>query len=378
MTLQLEQQAQVAGGGAPTLRAAFVMEQDVGHAVQAMHTRRELDRHGEVEARLIPVTFFKQDGALERLPLPHYVRASLRARAEVLEGLAGFRPEAIVWNTQKPALFCPGLLRRVPSVISLDVTPLQYDDFGPAYGHDADRLAPLRALKHAVNRGVFRAAERLLPATHWVASSLIRDYDADPERIEVVPPGTDLQRFRPSAAKPSERDGIVRLLFVGGEFVRKGGDLLVEWLESAPEARRCEVDIVTREAIRERPRLRVHSANHDSGLLTRLYAEADVFVLPTRAECFGLVLTEAMAAGLPVVTCDVGGIAEVVEDGVTAFVTRPEDAAGLATALSRLVGDAELRRRLGRAGRARAEARFDAAKNVARVLEILREAAAAS
>jgi glycosyltransferase involved in cell wall biosynthesis len=88
-------------------------------------------------------------------------------------------------------------------------------------------------------------------------------------------------------------------------------------------------------------------------------AEADVFVLSSRSEGLPISVLEAMAAGLPVVASAVGGLPELVEEDETGTLVPAGDADALAAALQRLIEDPERRRRLGRAGRARAEARFD-------------------
>lgn len=100
----------------------------------------------------------------------------------------------------------------------------------------------------------------------------------------------------------------------------------------------------------------------DQRAVMGLCAASDIFCLPGghgqngEIEGFGLVLLEAGAQGLPLIAGDVGGVAEVVEDGVSGLVVPASDAAGLARALARLAEDADLRARLGRGARARAEA----------------------
>lgn len=83
-----------------------------------------------------------------------------------------------------------------------------------------------------------------------------------------------------------------------------------------------------------------------------LMAGFDLFALATRQEAAGTVFSEAAAAGLPVVGTDVGGVSEMMRDGVTGILVPPRDPAALQAALGRLIDDADLRHRLGEAGRA--------------------------
>jgi glycosyltransferase involved in cell wall biosynthesis len=96
----------------------------------------------------------------------------------------------------------------------------------------------------------------------------------------------------------------------------------------------------------------------ERGDVPQLLASADVFVLSSRSEGLPMSILEAMAAGLPVVASAVGGIPELVADGETGLLVPPGDADALAAALQRLVGDPELRRRMGAASAERAEREF--------------------
>lgn len=95
---------------------------------------------------------------------------------------------------------------------------------------------------------------------------------------------------------------------------------------------------------------------HDE--LERLYGRAAVVACPSLREGFGVVCAEAMAHARPVVASDVGGLRDLVVDGETGFLVPPGDVAALRSAIQRLLGDAQLRRRLGDAGRARIAERF--------------------
>jgi glycosyltransferase involved in cell wall biosynthesis len=106
-----------------------------------------------------------------------------------------------------------------------------------------------------------------------------------------------------------------------------------------------------------------------------VFQEADVVVLPSRSEGFGRVLVEAACLGKPVVASRVGGIPEVVVDGVTGLLVPPENPAALAEAVVTLLRDPAIRARLGAAGRERALAHFTASRHVEEVASVYEELA---
>jgi glycosyltransferase involved in cell wall biosynthesis len=101
-----------------------------------------------------------------------------------------------------------------------------------------------------------------------------------------------------------------------------------------------------------------------------ILASSDIFFLPTRSETFGIVVAEAMAASLPVVTTHVGGIREIVRSDAEGLVFEPDDVPGFVRAIEGLLADSERRRALGAAGRRSLDGRFDRA-TFARALESL-------
>jgi glycosyltransferase involved in cell wall biosynthesis len=124
------------------------------------------------------------------------------------------------------------------------------------------------------------------------------------------------------------------------------------------------------------PNVVVHSdLAPNSDELVDLYNDADVFVLPTRADTYSMVALEAMAMGLPVVISDVGGIADIVVEGETGYLLPVDDRSRLRERLRALRADRPLRLSMGSKGRARVEQRFNLEHHVSTVLELLFAAA---
>ena len=105
-------------------------------------------------------------------------------------------------------------------------------------------------------------------------------------------------------------------------------------------------------------------------LMEELLPLADVFLLPSSSESFGLVALEALSAEVPVVTSNAGGLPEVVEHGVTGFLHDPQHVAGHVSSVLKLLGDERLRRAMGRRGRKVARERFSADEMVARYVQV--------
>jgi glycosyltransferase involved in cell wall biosynthesis len=354
-------------------RAGFVMEQVLGHVSHYRTLRSVIDTDARIQPHWVEVTY-SGSGRLERqhwMPAP--IRGTLRGFLQVREGLR--RPlDAVLFHTQKPAVFQWDLLARTPSVLSLDVTPRQYDELGELYDHAPDGNTPVASLKHWLNRRTFALARQIVVWSLWVKQSLVADYDVAPGKVHVIPPGVDLTAW--TAPRVREPRQVPRVLFVGGDFERKGGPLLLDWYRQHGRGR-CELQLVTRGAVADEPGVRVFrdiSGNSDEA--RRIFFDADVFVLPSLGECFGIASVEAMAAGLPVVATRVGGAADIVDDGQTGFLIAPNDRRGLAAALDRLLSQPAERREMGARGRLKAERAFDGVANARALIGCLRAAAA--
>jgi glycosyltransferase involved in cell wall biosynthesis len=114
---------------------------------------------------------------------------------------------------------------------------------------------------------------------------------------------------------------------------------------------------------RKFPRLTLKFPGYVSdGELQEQYSDADVFVAPSRYESFGLVLIEAMRHGTPVIACDIGGMREIIIDGVDGYLVKVDDTAQLANRLRLLIENQAVRLKVGESSRRTYESRFTARK----------------
>jgi len=356
------------------MNIGFALEYSLGHTTHAQNLKRVLGERPDIRPTCVDLPYAGMAGAWARLP---GVRSNWSARAS-LGAWLGLRRhagalDAALFHTQVTSLFSAGLMRRVPSVVSLDATPLQYDALGAFYGHAPSGSARLEALKTRLNRRAFGAARHLVAWSEWAKASLVADYGVPAEKISVIPPGIDTARW--DFDRTARRDGPVNLLFVGGDFARKGGDTLLEAFARLPPDVNAHLHVVT-QAVgvgNGLPNVTVwNGVAPNSEPLLRLFAEADLFVFPTRGDCLPLAVMEALASGLPVVTTNVGALAEAVTHGETGWVVPPDDPGALAEALGALASDPARRARLSASARAVGRARFDAARNYGRLLDAVR------
>ncbi len=364
-------------GDTGRFRYGFVMEQTLGHVTHYKNLRSVIDGDPAVSATW-HLLAFPPRGTLETLPLLRSnwsLRAGLRARRTLAAANAERQYGALFFHTQVTAILSTGLMRRVPSVVSLDATPINYDSVGIHYGHHSTQ-EPIEALKKALNKRSLNAARALVVWCDWARQSLIKDYGIDDSRITVISPGVDLNVWPHPSTRPGKQVGQpVRVLFVGGDFARKGGEVLLRAFNSGLRES-CELHLVTKGPIEEAPGIHVYrDIGPNSDQLLHLYRTADVFVLPTLGDCFSVACIEALACGLPVITCPVGGIPELLLDGENGLLVPPGDVRSLGAAIAALAGDETRRRGMGARGRALAEQRFDNTVNVRRILAIMRSVA---
>jgi glycosyltransferase involved in cell wall biosynthesis len=230
-----------------------------------------------------------------------------------------------------------------------------------------------------------RLRGRVIAVSQGLKNDLVESYGLGDEDVLVVPNGVDLDEFAPAnrgrwRAETRARLGIPTeaavLLFVGGDWFRKGVDHIVGALAKLQDldARLLLVgeggeDVLAYSGAYEQVRSRViHCGTTQKVAL--LYAAADLFVFPSYYEAFPLVALEAVASGLPLLTSRINGVEELIEDGVEGYFVE-FDAEDIAAKARRLIEDPSLRAAMGGAARAKA-AQYTWDHTAARFLEVLR------
>ena len=371
MTPETPREARSEDRSGSAARVLFLGITYAGWRTRVSNLESQVRDDPRIAAAFRQITGWREGGVLERLPLlPRNLTGRARAVLEAAAVVQWPRPDAI-WTAAGAAL-TPylwsqlGRLRR-PMVLDLDWTLAQQEEWAPVYY----RRQPKRGVRWSVarlqERALWRSVTLLTPMSRWAAESLERQ-GVDRSRIRIIPPGVDLTQWRPTAKL---NEGRLRLLFVGGDFWRKGGDLLIEAVRALPRSE-YELDVVTQTTVEPVEGVRFHRAEANSPELRRLYAKADLFVMPSRADCLGIATIEAMASGLPVIAGDVGGVRDLVSESETGWLVQPT-VDSLVPALEAARRERSTLPMMGRRARARAEERFDARKNAAAVIDVILE-----
>lgn len=341
-------------------RVVFVLDQQVGLRTHSLNLMHGLSTHDGIEAILIPVNYNFPGHWITKIPgISNHVAGTLLARKEILDGFDQLQDiDAVVWGTWAMK-FVPQLIEKFPSFFVMDITPNQMESYKDVYDLGTSRFRLLTTAKDYHIRRTYRHSFCFFPWSHYCADSLIRDWNVPPSMVEVVSPGVDVTRFIPGEPNTG---GPVRILFVGGNLERKGGDILVEWARKMGS--KVQVTLVTKEQVCSVPTnvTVLHGVEPNSAALIQHYQAADIFALPTRADCYSMVAMEAMACGIPVVISDVGGIKDIVDDGITGFLTPHHDDCVFFERLEHLVENQPLRRQMAAAARERAVTFFDATR----------------
>lgn len=285
-------------------------------------------------------------------------RPGQRARTELARVLRELPDGAVVLLDGLVACPVPEIV--VPEAGRLRLAVLVHLPLGDETGLEPAPAAELDARE----RDVLRAVPAVVATSDWAVRRLVSHHGLAPDRVHAAAPGADIAPLAPGT------DGVSRLLCVAAVTPRKGQHRLVEALATVtdlPWSCVCVGGLTQDPAYVTRLRAligeyglddRFHLAGPRAGAdLDTAYAAADLMVLASYAETYGMAVTEALARGIPVLATDVGGVPEAVgrapDGGVPGILVPPEDPAALAAELRGWFGEAGVRRRLKAAARGR-------------------------
>lgn len=211
----------------------------------------------------------------------------------------------------------------------------------------------------AYERAVYHGMTRVLTMSEHLRRSFIEDFELPPEKVVCVGAGVNLERLPPD--RPDKRYDTGQVLFIGVEFERKGGLVLLEAFARArqrhPQAvlhvvgpRGGPPSGLPMDGVQWHGNLNKRDPDQ-AAHLERLFEESCVFVLPSLYEPFGIAPAEAMMHGIPAIVSGAWALGETVANEVTGLHVPPGASEPLARALSKLLDDSELCRKLGRKAR---------------------------
>ena len=233
-------------------------------------------------------------------------------RLAAIEGDRAF--DALHFHTQAAAYASVRRMSRTPSIVSIDTTQRLAR---VAAGSSLAQLSYTPNIAH--DRRVFHAAAAITTTSQWAARDLVDHDPACAHKVHVLPypvrpiADADWCDLRFTRAARGERP---RALFIGGDFIRKGGDLLLEVWREAGFGDECDLDLVTDwdlSGVTLPPGVQQHrGVTAYSPAWRALWQSADVFVMPTRDEAFGMVYQEAASAALPAIGTRLNAIPEIL------------------------------------------------------------------
>jgi glycosyltransferase involved in cell wall biosynthesis len=315
-----------------------------------------------------PVKPFTQAG-LDFQTLRWHIVQSARARAQLDHELVAWPADVVHVYSHAISFAMIAAMRRVPVVLATDTTVWDWwamPAWRPTQAYAPLTIAPSRMLE----RRALQRAALVLARTAWTRRTLERD--APGARVVEYHPGINLNRYRPVPRRERPRPSV---LFVGGRFAEKGGEDLLAALGDGI-GRDVDVDIVTPAAVPERPGIRVHRLMPSDPRLLDLQQQADIMCLPTYGDTNPWAVLESMACGTPVISTEVGGIPDMLDDGRAGTVVPHGDRRALGDALRTLLDNPDRRAELAGRARERCEQRYDAQRQFPILIEHLRDAAA--
>ncbi|MEM4889454.1 MAG: glycosyltransferase family 4 protein [Thermosphaera sp.] len=240
-------------------------------------------------------------------------------------------------------------LRRIPIVVNIHGIVYKENPITHEYNVLRNKLVLISHIRaYSMNRIVVNSRYMKVVASSY--------YNLPENKVVVIPNGVDIRRFTPSGGKIN-LDGDPAILFAGRISWEKGVDVLIKALKLLKQdLREARVHVVGSgpwidDVIQLAKKLNVNSHIKFHGKvpyhsLPYIFRGADIFILPSRVEPFGMVLLEAMGCGLPIVASKVGGIPEIVNHYENGILITPENSVELSKAIVEIYSDSTLRKKL--------------------------------
>ncbi|MCK5628347.1 glycosyltransferase family 4 protein [Candidatus Bathyarchaeota archaeon] len=236
-------------------------------------------------------------------------------------------------------------------------------------------------------------SNKIIAVSEYTKRELLKYYRVKQDKIRVIHNGVDIEKFKPTINKLKAKEVLgldpedKTILYVGRLYSRKGLFTLIESMPAVVKKfKKAKLMISGKGLSNELKKLISHAEKlgveknivftgyFPDEKLPQLYQAADIFAFSTFYENLPFAILEAMSTGLPVVTTNVGGIPEIIEDGVNGFLVEPFNSNQLANRILRFLDNPKEAAVMGLAGRKTIEERFDWRLIVKKVLRVYREA----
>jgi glycosyltransferase involved in cell wall biosynthesis len=268
--------------------------------------------------------------------------------------------DTILLTTNHQANLLP-IRKGIQYFIYGDATPSQLQVlYGSGHSKKQEQIAYRNLGKYGDN-------VTFLCMSEWYAQGLRKEYCLPAERTPVLPVAVDHKLWRPSTSAKNHKKKVV---FVGGDFKRKGGPLLREVASMVGSA--AEFVYITKHQFEQRENeTLVTGLKPDAPELVEHVRTADIFALPTRADCSPNACVEAASCGLPIVSSSVGGIPELVLDGKTGKIVNEHTAESYRDAILTYLMNDDLRVREGSKARELVEAKHTLAGQMGHLRQLI-------
>ena len=360
------------------------------------------DLQNDPEARVKYGYFL--DALIDRFPFVKTVNVSLPNVGRMLNTLLMFHPNPRQWNRRRrmnvlafrerskrataQVARCRGQIDLILQIgvrydarwKDISLPSVIYTDYTSRLSMRKPDSTPLplvsseRAKWFALESGAFERASHICTRSKFVRASLIEDYGIQEEKVTAIGGGVNLRKL--PEIDMCRQPGPPTVLFIGKNFYRKGGDLILEAFarvrREMPDARLLFLCLEPVPSHFSSEGVELIPPTWDRQQISNLYRRADVFVLPSRLETWGDVLLEAMAHCLPCVGVAGEAMEEIVENGVTGIVVGSNSVDELRDALLTLFKSGSLRAAMGAAGRKKVEEQFTWHRVVERLSESMR------